>query len=114
MAANGRRGESLYDLSQKAVRAGRRWIEGDVVEVWRAPAGDRRAVVEVRGRWLYLGLEVEEYQLPDLLTVGAVEDGLVVGCCLTGPREYGVWTERVRGLIEARRKVVGQQVASSR
>ncbi len=103
---NGRRGESLYDLCQKAIRAAKRWSEGDVVEVWWSAASDRRAVVVARGGWLYLAVAVGEYQLPDLLAVGCVEEELTVGMVLGGYVEYGVWAERIRGLIEARGKVL--------
>lgn len=92
--------QNLYQLSQTAIRAGRRWIKGDEVEVWRSAAGDRRAVVMVEGRWLVLGLELGEYQIPDLLTVGALDEGLVVGLVLSGYVEYEEWAERVRELVK--------------
>ncbi len=99
MIAQKTQGENLYQLSQQAIRAGRRWIEGDAVEVWGSATGDRRAVVVARGRWLYLGLMVGEYQVTDRLTVGALDEGLVVGLVLSGYVEYKNWTERVRELV---------------
>lgn len=103
---------TLYELSEGVMRAVRRWTDREEVEVWKSASGDRRAVLTVDGKLIYLGLMMGDYHIPDLLLVGVLDDldtALIMGTFLSGYVEYPAWADRVRQASSCKYRVLHRE-----
>jgi hypothetical protein len=103
-------------MSESKMRAARRWTDGEELEVWQSASGDRRAVLTVDGRLIYLSLVMGKDRVEDALLVGVLDgldNELVMGTFLSGYVEYPAWAERVKWASSCKYRVLHRKVLSS-
>lgn len=103
---------TLYEMCESVMRAARRWADGEEVEVWKSASGDRRAVLTVEGRHIYLSLIVGKDRIPDMLLIGVLDNldkALVMGTFLSGYVQYPVWAERVKRASSCKYRVLHRE-----
>lgn len=94
---------SIYQECITLLQSARRWPAGERVPVWEDSGGRLAAVLEVQSTYrdeahhlrgyVNLNMVLDGQPVADWLTVGMVEDELVIGPSFNGRLEYRAWIE---------------------